>query len=293
LGVTFFQAGDAHPEYEKMRDNPDAAEAAQWFEELWEFYEPFNPDPHFLSDARRHLHSAWWQMYAAYCLSTHGLQLERAPQTGPDIRVIAPATFWVEAVAPEPGTGADAAVRRPLGKGRYQLDRRAMKLRYTQAVYDKNKQRSTYIENRTVDAHEPYVIAVGASQLADADLVKDVPEIVKAVIGLGDVVLSVPLDGGSERAKPTTQTSILKRNADKTSIETNSFLSGSYPGIGGVLFSSQTPWRKPRDAGREMIYIQNPTATAPASADWFRFATTFQVFAVEDGYRIDRRLPSG
>jgi type I restriction enzyme S subunit len=271
--VDLFQPGDGHDDYVALRDDPDLSEERAWFQKMWEAYAPVNPDKNFLVQFRVRFREPAWQMYVAFVLKHHGFTLNRSPSDGPDLKIHQDRTIWVEAVCPGAGTGADAAERHYRPDNTYRLNRRAMRLRYTAALKEKTSQRQEQVDRHVVADDEPYVVAIGASNIKDADLHKGVPEVVNAVLGLGELVYVQPIGEGNGRWELRAEPEIQNRN--KAVIRTDGFPSGEYAEISGVLFASHTPWSEPKSAGDTMLYIPNSTARNKLSRDFFPFAETF------------------
>ena len=69
----------------------------------------------------------------------------------------------------------------------YQLDETKVILRYQNAIRIKLQQRESLMKRGAVCACDPYVIAINAADIDDADLDDGLPSIVRAVYPIGEV----------------------------------------------------------------------------------------------------------
>lgn len=293
----FFQVGPAHNLYEKLRDETDD-EYQQWLQLLWTTFRPHCPEvSHFLRDAMANPHQRWWEMFLAWAFIETKSQLHPVAQDGPDLAVgTKPGKVLIEAVAPLPGKGDDAAVRRHIDKHRYNLDRRAIRLRYGSVIFEKLKQLKKRLASAVVSSTEPYLVAVSGSAIEDSDLHKGIPEIVNLLFGLSGPALSIPIDGGEPTPVALGEKTIKKQSSGNDIesglfhiVEDDEFL---YAGISGVLFSSRrlVDYR-PRNIGEDFVLVLNPNATNPLPADLFGFGRsyTFEAGHVRThDFRIDQ-----
>ena len=107
---TFFSSGQAvDPFYNHIRDNPDRKDAHDFVEGLWQKYESY-AEPDFLDDARKDFHAKTWEMYLGCLFKDTGFNLQKkTKKEGPDLHLLwNNRSIWVEATAPESGTGDNA-----------------------------------------------------------------------------------------------------------------------------------------------------------------------------------------
>ena len=277
----FFQTGTAAAIYETLRDRGDH-EQHDWLQLLWSTFKPHCPEvTHFLKDAMKNPHQRWWEMFLAWIFVEKKSQLHPVAQDGPDLAVgTKSGEVLVEAVAPLPGTGKDAAVRRYVTKNTYTLDRRAIRLRYGSVVYDKLKQLRSRLTSNVVSESDPYIVAVSGSAIEDSDAHKGIPEITNILFGLEGSGLSIPIDGG-EPSPVALGEKTIRKHSSATDIDSGLFhiVEGDefvYKGISGVLFSSRRIVDcRPKHVGDDFIFVPNPNATNPLPANLFGFGRSY------------------
>ncbi|MBI3201309.1 MAG: hypothetical protein HYZ29_07170 [Myxococcales bacterium] len=281
--VRFFQAGPvADSLYAGIRDDEELSEHRDWLERLWGEYEGINPDPNFVSAARSQLNQAFWQMYVAHVLRENGLDLARPPDGGPDVLIKnEEGKTWVEAVCPRPGTGRDAVKRRPRGGGLYSLDRRAICLRYTAALAAKSKQHEEWLRRRVVAASDTYIVAIGGAELVDSDLEKGTPDIVRAVLGLGEHVWKVPVEQGWHAVERGIAEQRELQNKNLSSVATDGFLTGCWANVSAVLFAPTRIWDRPSPAGKDVIFVPNASASVTVREDYLGFGRAYGISSGE------------
>jgi hypothetical protein len=187
----FFSVQGKDERYEDLRVEPDCQEIHDFIEEMWTEYWPY-ADSDFLPKARnRDFQACYWEMYLGCSLLRQNMQIE--PRTdrkrlwgssdkGPDFKIVAPYTLWLEAITPGAGTTEDAVPEAELGVAR-QVPDDEVKLRLLHAIRDKANQRLNFIKEGWVDPTDCYVVAVNTGKLPHVpDL--DPPRIVRAVLGL-------------------------------------------------------------------------------------------------------------
>jgi hypothetical protein len=257
-------------EYDKIyllnRDTRSRQEVRDFVQNLWTIYAPFCGDRKFLAEARRHFNQFTWQMYVGVCLLEAGHDLERAGARGPDHKVlIANRRLWVECIAPEPGVSNNEAKRT------YQQEMPAsglyrpppddkIALRLTGAIWEKTKKYQAWVEDGVVSPADPYIIAVGAGVIPDADLEEDFPRIVRILYGLGESVIRYRLDSNEPpEIVPTYKDAVLNANGKPVSMR--GFLDNDHPEVSAVIFSGRNVWNPPRRIGRDLVTVYSPVAT--------------------------------
>ncbi len=192
----FFRDGAACDLYEHIRDREFYSDTRQLIDELWARYEPLCRDPAFRKKAMRESNACVWQMYIACVLLDHGHVLEPSGDDA-DIKIRQPdaSVVWVEVTTAEAGDGENRAKRiyrsdPALGSAVFALDERKMILRYQNAIRLKTQHRERFIERGTIPATDPYVVALSAADIDDADLDDGLPNIVRAVLPIGPLAYS-------------------------------------------------------------------------------------------------------
>lgn len=118
--MSFFQTGAAScVYYVRTRDSHEDPHprGREFLERWWNESSPF-VDLDVLNRARQDLPSVFWELYLAHALRRQGISLvtqarTKKNQRGPDLRAESP-DVWIEAVAPNCGTGEDALKAPPL-----------------------------------------------------------------------------------------------------------------------------------------------------------------------------------
>ena len=97
-------------EYKAVRENENRIRHKAFIESLWEQYKEY-ADNHFLTDACRHFHERFWEMYLGVSFLDQGYLINAGSSKGPEFYFSlkdSQSKLWVEATAPGLGTGHDA-----------------------------------------------------------------------------------------------------------------------------------------------------------------------------------------
>ena len=132
------------------------SERRQRFEALWEAFEPY-ADSYLLRRIKTNFHDCSWEMYVGAMLLAHGMSLEPPGDEGPDIRVKSPFKMAIEAIAVDPGTGADAVPEMIMGKVQ-DVPERQLLLRVTGGLGSKLEQHLGHLNSRIVSPELPFII---------------------------------------------------------------------------------------------------------------------------------------
>jgi hypothetical protein len=288
----FFGPGHAtDPLYTACRDTKWNPGYPELVEQLWVKFEPYCPDAHFLEEARSHFLERTWEMYLACVLLERGYELVRPRPKGPDICIIdGSSRIWVEAVAVGSGVGADHVLPRET-RGRFRQTRPGVTswagpppsddsliLRYMSALGAKRSKCIGYRSDGIVNPSEPCVVAISVAQIEDADEMCGadigIPIAVRSLFGIGRPYLNVPLY--SDEAPATghhVQTEVAKKSGAR--ISTESFTSDAYAEISGIFCTDSGILRAPKNRGAEIVFVNNPFASAKISAGTFKFGTEY------------------
>src|SRR5712691_1541769 len=109
LKGNLFHPGDAPSKaYCNLRDDEQCAEWKAFCEWLWERYAPY-ADPHFLTEIRIQFDQRFWEMYLGVTFLERGYPLHKPRAGGPEFGIdIDGVRYWLDAIAPNAGSGADA-----------------------------------------------------------------------------------------------------------------------------------------------------------------------------------------
>ncbi len=211
------------------------------------------------------------------------------PEAGPDLCIRSEVRrIWIEAIAPQQGTGPDRVPA--VGEADGWVPESRIVLRYCAAVKEKSCKREGYIEKNLTATTEPFVVAINGFQIrpllnASAD---EVPYAVQSVLPLGVPTATVDVQSGGIVGEGfETRWNISKRSG--TQIGTGTFLDQTYSTVSGILFSDVHPLYV-RDIRRESLaFLHNPNAGAPMQRGWLRTGTEYWV----EGNALFRRVLGG
>jgi hypothetical protein len=302
----FFSEGRAaHPIYEYCLREPMYAGVRDRIETLWVRYEPICPDLDFVERARTEFVELTWQMYLACVLMDHSLPLRRPGTFGPDIWIDMLPRIWVEAVAVGAGDAADRVPDREarafteaergytneeisgIWHGRPPSEETVI-LRITSALDAKYRAYERYLSKGIVKEDEPYVVALNLAGIEDSfflcNLDEGAPVVVQALFGIGAEHLSLagPAGGRAELRRGKRPVVTKSTGAE---ISARAFASLTHRGISGVLATCTDIVNVPLESGREIMYVNNPSARAPLVSGIFPFGMEFHA---SDG-EIERR----
>jgi hypothetical protein len=263
--------------YRSIRDDPDAADAKVFVEHLWEFFCRYTRDRNFESDIARHFDAKFWEMYLAYGLHMQWATLQPTSPMGPDIMLSGLThPVWVEATAALKGDGPDQVPEMQL----YTLQEvpsEALILRYRNRIDEKFQKLQTYLAKGVMQESDPYIIAINGCSLPFGSLEPEIPRIVQALFGFGNLVVTIDrttMQWGSSYYEYRPE---IKKKEGKP-VTTNIFRDPTYEGISAVLFCLSDVWnRPPNDAqvGLNFQLIHNPLAKNEIPHQWLKCGREF------------------
>lgn len=284
------------PHYVGARENDELRER---IEEMWRRYEPYCPDKHFRSHARVNFIARTWELYIGCTLLEAGFKLERPPAKGPDIATWVNGTrLWIEAVAPDSGSGADAVPGRDR-RGRQQGSiwhghpprEESLILRCTSALSTKRSKLAEYTSAGIVAPGDALVIALTLGGIPDSDVSSpDLPLIIKALFGIGRFFVAVSVDGSGTIEKGFKERPEVTKQSGST-VAATFFHEPESRGISGVLYTNRAIWSAPRHLGSDLIFVHNPEAVVALPVGVFPFAEEHYADAAGRGCRKERTVP--
>ena len=163
---------------------------------------------------------------------------------------------WIEAVAPKPGTKSDG-VPEPVLNGVQDLPMRECLLRLTQALTEKRKRFSYYVQRGIVSENDVLVIALSACALNTFGSLLEWPQpvMLRVLTGAGD--LAIPLD--LPHSPYSTRQDAILRNSGSP-VDTVLFEKEEYRIISGVLYSNADPVNAPLSPETTLSLFLNPKA---------------------------------
>ncbi|MDB5188057.1 MAG: hypothetical protein JWO50_577 [Candidatus Kaiserbacteria bacterium] len=257
----------------------------EWMESMWTLYEPY-ADPHFLKEFKRHFTQRSWELYLGVTLLNHGFKLGEHKSAGADFDVQdvnGERIMWIEAIAVNPGDGADRVPDHA-----YEVVRSIpvdeMLLRVAAALDTKHKKYLSDVKNDFVAKTEAYVIAIDRSELGHVEIPPSL--ILKALFGVGHQTLSFPvpaMDEPSRSVEPKRSWGALPEISKKSGnpVSMRFFENPAHAGISAVIYSVPHVINSPRlpdEMGEHFYVVHNPHAINPIP---------FGVLPFGEEYRVD------
>jgi len=276
LSTKFFQPGDApDPAYRNLRDLGERCDYRAFCEALWPRFEPY-ADPHFLKEVRRQFHPRFWEMYLAVAFLERGYTLHKHRDGGPEFGIDLDGTrFWFDAIAPTAGSGPDAVPRLEYGKSEAsRVPQEQIILRITSALDAKRAKWVKDLKSGRISAHDGYIVAINDRSIREAWLGSDMPYVVKALYGFGDIAVSF-----DRKTLQVVEAKYLHRptvsKVSGTGISSQPFAARECPEISAVLYSSVDAANFPRSLGGDFMILHNDRPTVPLGHGTLRFAREY------------------
>ena len=273
--------------YNAIREeiNPRCKRAKAFIENLWETVNPFL-DSDFSSKLPLELHQRFWELYMTASVLDSNLHLvprgSGRSNTGPDICIKAEHNnkrIWIEAVTASTGIGADAVQETESGIARDVPDDQ-IKLRLLNSFDEKHRKYIQYLKNDSVELGEAYIIALNAALIPSANLEREVPRIVRALLPFGYQTLH--FDSNSFKIVDSTyEYKGTVKKLSGTEIPTTSFLNSDYSGISAVIYSNVDAFNYPSTLGSSLLLFHNPLAANPLPVGFLRRGVEYWVERVE------------
>lgn len=279
---SFFCDGDACDAYRHLRDDPSLSTWKLEFEEMWGRFAPY-ADPHFLEEAKTKFPQRTWEMYLTCALLDLGWRLDSASD-GPDVVVAEPINAYVEAVAPEAGTGINQVPEIPDGAS-VGIPENRLRLRITGALIEKKRKLQKYAASGRIVDETPRVIAVNFGEVPYSLIEREpYPRIVKVVFGIGSRYVRFTVDDPTSRTSGYTRMDRLEKG--DLAIDGAPFVGKDWADISAVIGSRTKPLNWPRRHGDDLVLVHNPNARAPIPRGIFPLGREFWVS--EDGTVVSR-----
>lgn len=262
--MNFFLPGDCTDSaYTNVRDLPHCLNFRDFVEELWREYEPY-ADKHFRTEAQNQFLQRFWEMYVCVVFLRKGFIVKKVSDEGPEFLVIIDGQrVWIEAVAPNPGDGADYVPEMKTGEA-YKVPSDKIILRYTSVLLDKLLKYKQDCEKGIILETDLYVIALNSRNIPHAPYGGVLPYHVQAFLPFGDYTLSIdPDSSGITDSFYQHQDSVDKLSG--VSISKQPFLDHEYDGISAVIHSAVDCANRPSELGADFDVLHNPLAKHPLS----------------------------
>ncbi|HEY2392341.1 MAG TPA: hypothetical protein VGK22_14295 [Candidatus Angelobacter sp.] len=260
------------PLYQKVRNpaNPYCLKARNLIERMWSASGQF-VDSDTRERAKLDFSAAWWELYLAFALLELGVSLlpnEKKPRLGkgrPDLVSVSP-RVWIEAVAPEAGIGPDALTEPEAGRV-FDVPIESYILRLRNAIQNKIQVIDRYILNGTIPSGESVIIAISGSRLPFRFTEGPIPNIVRAVFGVGNMVLEFDVTTRNHmNTSLEYKDHVLKKSNQP--VATDLFLRKESEHVSAILYSASDCVNHPPQPGPDFILVHNPNAQVPVPESW-------------------------
>lgn len=270
--------------YKNIRDSshPAAESGRELCNKLWEVFRPYS-DEHFTTEATIDFIARFWEMDLTVSLLEQGLNVE-CPKPGPDVCLkYDNKNIWVEAIAPQKGSGADKVPEQKDGVV-CNVPNEKIILRYTSAISEKFNKYQEYLDKNILSDEEPYVIAINGCQIPSARLDFDPPRIVRSVFPIGDEYVTID----KKAMKAVDRGFQFKASVKKESgsdIMIKHFIEPDFSGVSAIIFSCSDCCNRPTN-GNDWIIVHNPEAKNPLPQEWITCEREYSAILTEDTYTL-------
>lgn len=270
---SFFLSGECKdPGYRNVRDLPHFETYHYFVEDLWRDYRPY-ADRHFLNEARNQFLQRFWEMYLCVVFLRRGFLVTKISNEGPEFVIsIEDRRIWIEAIAPNSGTGPDYVPEPPYDGYAFDVPTEKIILRYTNALSTKLVAYNKYFQKGLIKEKDSYVVAINSRGIPHAPYGSVLPYHVHAFLPFG------PLSACLDRKTLMITDSFfqhrehVKKQNDEL-ISTQPFLDPTYAGISAVIHSAVDCANGPGELGADFDILHNPLAECALplqSLNWCR-----------------------
>ena len=273
-GATFFRPGNFPcPIYCRTRDKTDQdnTRGREFMEALWRDCAAFL-DPDTLQRATQSMPTVFWELYLAYTLNSSGISLQpqartKQNQKGPDLFAANP-DVWIEAIMPGLGTGPDAMEYPPMGEA-YNTPVDSFILRLRGALWTKARVATEYMKAGLIQPGQATVVAIAGAMLPTAIGEGPVPRILKALLGVGNLVLHMDPRTGQTVSHSVEHRDEVERGS-RPAVRTDPFLDPAYSHISAVVYSPCDWVTHPEKPGIDFTVIHNENASIKLPHGWLQ-----------------------
>lgn len=277
MDSSFFSSGQVVDTfYNYIRDNPDRKDARNFVERLWQKYESY-AEPDFLEDARKDFHAKTWEMYLGYLFLDYDFNLQKKnTKKGPVLHLLwNNRSIWVEATAPESGTGDNAVPEYKYNKVSDQPSDQII-LRFASAIKEKFEKYKGYRNKGIINADDSYIIAINGGRIRYRLSGQTLPYIVLSVLPFGNLAFAFDKESG-KLVNSFHQYRDAVTTAKGSPVPTDIFENKDYAGISAVLYSYMNVVDRPNRIGVEVHIVHNPLADNKLPHGIFPFGTEWSV----------------
>ncbi len=268
--------------YLALRDDTRFQDKKNFVEELWEKFHPY-ADPSFHLKIAKSFDQHFWEMYLGCVLLNLNFELiSQKRDEGPDLQVkVDNRDLWIEATIATMGTGNDAVPE--LRENEIsEVPEENILLRLTNSIAEKNKKLQTYFSKGIVKQNDLFIVGINGVQITRF-LEAEIPYIVKAVLGVGNYFSQIDINTLKTVNDGYQKRDVIKKK-NNSPVFTNTFLSGDFPEISGVIYSNTDLWNLPDSLGENFLFVHNLKPNNPINLGWL--PTGNEYWVEDDKLRI-------
>jgi hypothetical protein len=225
-------------------------------------------DEHFLNDFHKSLVQRYWELHIGAWLVYLFPGKVRSLSVGPDYQITHESgRIFVECVAPMNFAGGPNIRNSRSGGGWINGDEPLLRL--TGAIKEKADKAQRYIERGYITDDDMLVIAVSLAELPDVDLheTSEIPLVLRALLGLGKLVMKIPIFDGNGNPIPKEQQVVRSepsyegeiKTANGSVVDLRKFLTQDYTHVSAVFTSYDRYVENPENSHRFSL-LHNPNA---------------------------------
>ena len=217
-----------------------------------------------------HIRSA----YVGVALLERGFDVSPGSGTGPEFSFNeSRRRFWVEAVAPGPGTGPDRVPEIENGVV-YTGPTEKILLRFANAVIAKRGQYAAALKAGIVAPDDGYLLVINSRRIPHAPYGNTLPFFVQALLPFGNLTLMLNRSTREiEDRFYQAREKVLKGNS--APVSTQPFLNPEFAFVSAVLHSAVDCVNRPQLLGGEFSILHNPLAARPLDPSTFSWCDQY------------------
>ncbi len=249
----------------------------EWLQKLWGNFKPYAPNDfkyHIENDEEK-LDSLIWEMLLANTLLEAGFTLKKVSSDNPDICInYNGGNIWIECTVPNTGdpTRPDSVPEKKFDGEFHEVPMDKNTLRFTNALSEKKKQYSTWLERGVCKREEPFIIALHGRKLDFKVYERRLPDILRALYAVGDMVVTFNTKSDFHDEGYSRKPEIKKVN--DSVVSTTFFCDNNNVEISGVLFSRE--WCQYLSLSPKYCFVKNIFATNPSPISFNSFAQEYE-----------------
>ena len=225
-------------------------------------------DSHFRKEFREHFIERFWEMYLAVAFIEHGLHVEPGTGSGPDFSFIDDGRrFWVEAVAPGPGTGADRVPETKRSVA-YTVPTEKILLRFSSVVVAKSQKYQDALNSGKISKDDGYILAINSRGIPHAPYGNTLPFYVQALLPFGNRTFVFDRSTGVVKDRFYQERETVQKE-NESPVSMRPFLDREFAFVSAVLHSAVDCVNRPNAIGADFSLLRNPLATCPLQPQTF------------------------